>query len=231
LDLWLVGNSENWARRLFAAGEIHAVIPAPRDSGLECAANRARDVLADEFHEMRLSSSLGIPPVYSDRGSSTDDRRFAQLAIEEARKSVSESDGRVHPKVGVVIVKDGQVLATAHRGESPKCHAEYVALEEKLATETLVGATVYTTLEPCTTRNHPKIPCAARLADRRVARVLLGMLDPNPEITGRGQRQLRSAGIRTDLFPHDLMAEVEELNRDFARVHEGSGGAAVKPQQ
>src|SRR5712691_10064705 len=225
LDLWVVGRSEQFSRRLHAAGEIRSSVPAPKDSGLERAANLARDVLAEEFHEMRLSSSLGIAQASPDRGGLSEDRKFAQLAIEEARKSVSEDDGRAHPKVGVVVVKDGQVLGTAHRGEMPTCHAEYIALEKKLASQALAGATVYTTLEPCTTRNHPKIPCATRLVERRVARVLIGMLDPNPDIRGRGQRELFKAGIKTELFPHDLMGEVEELNREFTRVQDGHSGS------
>jgi pyrimidine deaminase RibD-like protein len=148
-----------------------------------------------------------------------DDRKFSRLAIEEAWKSVPE-DGRVHPKVGVVVVKDGVVIASAHRGEIPGCHAEYIALEKKPSESSLAGATVYTTLEPCTARNHPKLPCAVRLADRKVARVVIGMLDPDNRISGRGQRALRKAGIGTDLFPSDLMAEVEDLNRDFVRDRE-----------
>jgi len=148
-----------------------------------------------------------------------EDRKFAQLVVKEARKSISE-DGRVHPKVGVVVVKDGRVLATAHRGEIPQGHAEFIALEKKLADVSLSGSTVYTTLEPCTSRNHPKIPCANRLVERKVARVVIGMLDPDDRISGRGQRTLRKAGIATELFPHDLMAEVEELNRDFIRDRE-----------
>jgi len=49
------------------------------------------------------------------------------------------------------------------------------------------------------------------------------MLDPDPRITGRGQRRLRAANIVTDFFPHDLMTEVEELNREFTRHHESQG--------
>jgi pyrimidine deaminase RibD-like protein len=146
-----------------------------------------------------------------------DHRKFAVMAIEEARQSISE-DGRTHPKVGVVVVKDGRVLATAHRGEVPEGHAEFIALEKKLAEVSVVGATVYATLEPCTSRNHPKVPCANRLAEREVARVYIGMLDPNPDIRGLGQQRLREAGIETQLFPPELMAEVEELNRDFIRA-------------
>jgi pyrimidine deaminase RibD-like protein len=148
------------------------------------------------------------------------DRQFARAAIHEARKSISESDGRPHPKVGAVVVKNGQMLSAAHRGELVANHAEYIALEKKLPDEAVAGATVYTTLEPCTTRNHPKIPCAERLIERRVARVVMGMLDPDPRITGRGQRKLRTAGIATDFFPPDLMTEAEELNRDFTRYCE-----------
>ncbi len=117
------------------------------------------------------------------------------------------------------------ILATAHRGEAKGNHAEYIALEKRLADAAVAGATVYTTLEPCTTRNHPKIPCADRLIERRVRRVVIGMLDPDPRITGRGQRRLRSANIVTDFFPHDLMTKVEELNREFTRNFESASTA------
>jgi pyrimidine deaminase RibD-like protein len=161
----------------------------------------------------------------------SDDYKFARLAIEVARKSISENDGRAHPLVGAVIVKDGEVLATAYRGEREGNHAEYYAMEKKLADAALAGATVYTTLEPCTTRNHPKIPCAERLVERKVARVVMGMLDPDPRISGRGQRRLRRANIVTELFPHDLMTEVEEMNREFARQFEpASAHGGVAPQ-
>lgn len=147
------------------------------------------------------------------------DLEFCRQALEEAKRSQAE-DARVHPKVGVVIVKDGAVVATAFRGEVVSNHAEYHALEGKLEKAELAGATVYTTLEPCTSRNHPKVPCAERLIERKVARVVIGMLDPNPVITGKGQRRLREANIITDFFPSDVMSGVEELNREFTRFYE-----------
>jgi pyrimidine deaminase RibD-like protein len=146
-----------------------------------------------------------------------DDWKFARRAIDQARKSIPELDGKIHPKVGAVVVKNGQVLSEAHRGELPQNHAEFVALEKKLADDAVFGATVYTTLEPCTTRNHPKVPCAERLIERKVARVVIGMLDPDRRIRGIGIQKLRSANIAVDLFPRDLMTEVEELNREFSR--------------
>ena len=144
------------------------------------------------------------------------DRVFEELAIQEARRSVAE-DQRPHPRVGAVVVKDGRVVSQAHRGETPKCHAEFIALEAKLPDDLVAGSTVYTTLEPCTTRNHPKIPCAQRLIERRVARVFVGMLDPNPEIRGLGIQALNDAGIETQLFPGELRSQIEEINREFIR--------------
>src|SRR5579872_4192930 len=131
------------------------------------------------------------------------DRRefsFMRRAIEEAKRSVSE-DTRTHPRVGCVVVKDGRSLASGCRGDLyPGDHAEFTTLEKKLTNRILSGSTVYTTLEPCTTRKHPKIPCADRLIERRVSRVVIGMLDPNQVITGRGILRLRRAGIAVDLF-------------------------------
>jgi pyrimidine deaminase RibD-like protein len=150
------------------------------------------------------------------------DYNFARRAIEEARKSISECDGKPRPRVGAVVVKDGRIVATGYRGERPANHAEYIALEQKLPEEVAAGSTVYTTLEPCTTRNHPKIPCAERLIERRVKRVFIGMLDPNPQIQGHGVRKLREAGIIVQLFPDDLQAEVEELNREFSRFYKSA---------
>lgn len=156
------------------------------------------------------------PPTSTSTVSLTSEREFQRLAVEEARKSESEHDGRPRPKVGAVVVKNGEVLGKAFRGEIPGCHAEYTLLEQKLKNSVLAGATVYTTLEPCTKRNPPKEPCANRLAARRVARVVIGMLDPNPSILGKGVGHLRKAGIEVAFFEADLMGEIEELNREFA---------------
>jgi len=157
------------------------------------------------------------------------DAVYARMAIDEARKSISENDNRPHPWVGAVVVKDGKVLSKAHRGEVPGNHAEFVALEKNLPNVAVTGATVYTTLEPCTTRTPPKIPCVDRLIARKVARVVIGILDPDDRIRGKGQRKLSNAGIETALFPHDLAMEVEELNREFTRFCEQKVETEVGP--
>jgi pyrimidine deaminase RibD-like protein len=152
------------------------------------------------------------------------EKKFMRLAIKEAKKSRSE-DNRIHPKVGVVVVKDNKVIGIAYRGEfDPGDHAEFALFEKKLKNKILAGSTVYTTLEPCTTRNHPKLPCAKRIIERRIHRVVIGMLDPNPKIRGKGLMLLREANIVTELFTDDLMAQVEDMNREFLRFHKKTRG-------
>lgn len=146
----------------------------------------------------------------------SDPQEFMKLAIQVAKNSRDEDD-RVHPMVGAVLVKEGKVLGTAFRNQEGKGdHAEFILLENYLKDETLAGATLYTTLEPCTSRKHPKQPCVERIASRRLAKVIVGMLDPNPDITGKGVQYLQEHGIEVVYFPGELHDQVREQNRKFA---------------
>ena len=141
------------------------------------------------------------------------DRAFCELAVAEAKKSIAEDDGRPHPYVGVVIVKDGKILATGFRGESGKGdHGEYCALK-KVNEADVQGATVYTTLEPCSERNPPKKSCTERLINAKVARVVSGSADKDESVYGHST--LVEAEIEIGFFPHDLMQELLVLNKEF----------------
>ena len=76
------------------------------------------------------------------------------------------------------------------------------------------GATVYTTLEPCSTRKPPKKPCTERLIDSKVARVVSGMADKDESVYGHSS--LVEAGIEIAFFPNDLMQELLVLNKQWS---------------
>lgn len=143
-----------------------------------------------------------------------------QLAVDEAKRSVSEDrTGRFPaPRVGAVIARDGEVLASAYRGESGRsgAHAEYVLLQEKLVGVDLAGTQLFTTLEPCSKRKPGKTPCAERVAAARGIEVVwIGMYDPNPDIYREGWRLLREAGIQLRDFAPDLRTELTAANVEF----------------
>jgi pyrimidine deaminase RibD-like protein len=148
-----------------------------------------------------------------------DDRAIMRQAIDLAAKCVSE-ENKVSPKVAAIVVRDGVVLASAYRGELKDGeHAEYTLLERKLQGVDLEGATLYSTLEPCTHRNHPKVSCTDRVIDRKLKRVVIGTLDPNQMIRGLGELRLQEAGIEITRFDPDLVLELRELNQEFAALH------------
>ena len=154
------------------------------------------------------------------------DRTFCEAAIAEARKSVAENDGELHPCVGAVVVKDGKVIARAYRGETGEGrHAEFCALkkiDDDVDNVDLSSCTVYTTLEPCSERKPPKKPCTERLIASKVARVVYGMADKHESVYGHSS--LVEAGIEIGFFPNDLMQELLILNKgwsDSLRLKQG----------
>lgn len=145
------------------------------------------------------------------------DRKFMRLAVDAAEKCISE-EGRISPKVGAVLARGADLIQVAYRGEFKAGeHAEYTLLDQKCESLTLTRTTLYTTLEPCTERGIGKVSCARRIIQARIPRVVIGMLDPNDVIRGRGVFMLRDAGIQVDLFPRDMMNDLEGMNRAFIR--------------
>jgi diaminohydroxyphosphoribosylaminopyrimidine deaminase/5-amino-6-(5-phosphoribosylamino)uracil reductase len=143
-----------------------------------------------------------------------------ERAVEEARRQAKYyGDGvgeeRPSPLVGCVIVtRDGRV-ESGYRGEVVRDdHAEFTVLTKKgLSAADWEGATVFTTLEPCTKRSPRKVSCADRLVEARVKRVVIGYMDPDDR--GQGYQKLVEAGIAIELFDEDLVREIRELNIHF----------------
>ena len=111
-------------------------------------------------------------------------------ALELARASVGETSP--NPPVGAVIVRDGRIVGEGRTRPAGQAHAEIVALRE--AGELARGATLYVTLEPCSHRGRTP-PCADAIIAAGVAEVHASMVDPNPQVGGRGLELLREAGI------------------------------------
>ncbi|MBE9395872.1 bifunctional diaminohydroxyphosphoribosylaminopyrimidine deaminase/5-amino-6-(5-phosphoribosylamino)uracil reductase RibD [Pontibacterium sp. N1Y112] len=129
-----------------------------------------------------------------------------------------------NPRVGCVLVRDGQIVGEGFHVRAGEGHAEVNAL--RMAGDQAVGATAYVTLEPCS--HHGKTPpCAEALVQARVARVVSAMVDPNPQVAGRGIKRLLKAGIEASSGL--LEAEAKALNPGFIkRMEQGLPYVRVK---
>ena len=117
-----------------------------------------------------------------------------------------------NPRVGCVIVKNGELVAEGWHRKTGEPHAEKIALAA--AGNRAEDATVYVTLEPCC--HHGRTPpCSDALIAAGVGRVVVAMQDPNPLVAGKGLEQLRSAGI--EVVSGVLQSEAEQLNPGFIK--------------
>ena len=121
----------------------------------------------------------------------------------------------VNPRVGCVLVRDGQVIGEGWHERAGEGHAEVMALRDaERRGNTAQGATAYVTLEPCA--HHGKTPpCAEALIKAGLSRVVAAMEDPNPLVAGKGFALLRTAGIA--VAASLMAAEAETLNIGFVQ--------------
>jgi diaminohydroxyphosphoribosylaminopyrimidine deaminase/5-amino-6-(5-phosphoribosylamino)uracil reductase len=137
-----------------------------------------------------------------------------------------------NPRVGCVIASpDGRVIGEGHTQHAGGPHAEVMALRDAQSRgESVVGATVFVTLEPCS--HHGRTPpCCDALINARVSKVVIAAGDPNPLVAGRGIDRLRAAGIEVELLAPDSAAAVasRELNIGFfSRMIRGTPWVRMK---
>ncbi len=130
-------------------------------------------------------------------------------ALREARKALGRTSP--NPAVGALLVQNGRILARGHHRRAGEAHAEIVCLT-KWRKQVPANATLYVTLEPCSTVGRTG-PCTTVLIGRNIRRVVVGTLDPNPVHNGKGLKQLSEAGIEVQ---HGVLeAECAALNEAF----------------
>ncbi|WP_386697207.1 bifunctional diaminohydroxyphosphoribosylaminopyrimidine deaminase/5-amino-6-(5-phosphoribosylamino)uracil reductase RibD [Lonepinella sp. MS14436] len=139
---------------------------------------------------------------------SQQDQELMQLALDLAKRGRFTTSP--NPSVGCVLVKNGQIIGQGFHFKAGEPHAEVMALRQ--AGEQAKHATAYVTLEPCSHYGRTP-PCAKGLIEAGVSKVIAAMLDPNPQVAGRGLQMLQDAGIETSVGL--LQEKAENLNKGF----------------
>ena len=139
------------------------------------------------------------------------DHQFMTEALAQAYKALYLSNP--NPRVGCVIVKNGQVIGRGFTQKVGSAHAEVQALANaKSLGNDPAGSTIYVTLEPCSHTGRTP-PCVDAIITAKPAKVIVAMSDPNPLVAGRGLEKLRAAGIEVQCGL--LESEAQALNRGF----------------
>jgi len=139
-----------------------------------------------------------------------DDKYWMRRALRLAEKGRGRTSP--NPMVGAILVKDGNVVGEGYHMKVGEAHAEIVALQQ--AGEEAKRAVLYLNLEPCT--HYGKTPpCAPKVIEAGVKRVVIGIEDPNPLVKGKGIEMMRKAGL--DIETGILEEECRKLNEAFCK--------------
>ena len=139
-----------------------------------------------------------------------DDEKFMRAALREAERGLGHTSP--NPAVGAVIVRGGRIVARGFHHRAGEAHAEIEAIRALKNPALAKGATLFVTLEPCSTQGRTP-PCCEAIVRAGFTRVVIGAIDPNPRHAGRGVKLLRAAGI--EVASGVLAAECAALNRAF----------------
>lgn len=139
-----------------------------------------------------------------------EDQKYMKMALRLARKGVGWVNP--NPMVGAVLVKNGMVIGKGYHEYFGGPHAEVNAINS--AEEPVDGSTLFVTLEPCS--HHGKTPpCAELIVRKGIRRVVVGLIDPNPLIQGKGIQYLTNHGVMVESGL--LENEVSKLNEVFIK--------------
>ena len=143
------------------------------------------------------------------------DEKYMRRALQLAALGAGHTSP--NPMVGAVIVApDGNIIGEGWHRQCGQAHAEVNAVASVRDVNLLKNSTIYVTLEPCS--HYGKTPpCARLLIERGIPRVVVGTLDPFPEVAGRGVRMLQEAGI--EVVVGVLEQQCQALNRRFMTAH------------
>lgn len=137
--------------------------------------------------------------------------KYMKIALDLALKgrgSVSPN-----PVVGAVVVKDGRIVGKGWHREFGSPHAEVEAINDA-GLDDFTGCDMYVTLEPCV--HHGKTPpCAPLIIEKKFSRVIIGMIDPNPAVSGKGVAALQEAGVEVETGV--LEKRCRRVNRFFVK--------------
>src|SRR3972149_160945 len=136
--------------------------------------------------------------------------RFMRLAIKLAEKGFGRTSP--NPVVGSVVVKNGKIIGRGYHQEAGLPHAEVNALQE--AGKMAQGSTLYVTLEPCAHFGKTP-PCVQAIINSGVKKVVVGSIDPNPKVKGKGMRALERNGI--EVIKNVLRDECLSLNETYVK--------------
>ena len=147
-----------------------------------------------------------------------------EIAYQESFFSIHEHNHKPDPLVGAILTtSDGKILATSHRGELRIGeHCEFTLIERKLKSENLKGCHLYVTLEPCIdkVRKPPKRGCATHIYKARLAKVYVGIRDPDIDIENEGANELIAKGIIVEDFHSDLAEKIRLSLAEFIKYKE-----------
>jgi len=137
------------------------------------------------------------------------DEAFIRAALVEAKKALGRTSP--NPAVGAVLVIDNRIVSKGHHREAGRAHAEIECLRD-FGAPIPARATLYVTLEPCSTAGRTA-PCTEAIIKAGIKSVVIGATDPNPRHSGRGIVELRKAGAR--VRDGILVKECTRLNEGF----------------